>query len=334
MSEQKVLPLMNSVFKPGNAIKAINEFKDKDMKNIARAELHYFMGEADACSRMSDLYLSSQRLELRLSACILSAFSNLTLGNIDITKQRLNEIGKYVQMDISDKSSRECYASCIFAGYLGSVLLHWPTDGLPDMKHYIKYLPQGLQFFAIYIKAHAIYVKGEYERAVGMCQSALLFCDKSYLISMIYLYCMIAICEMNMKNIKEAKKALLMAWNMARKDKLTEPFIEHHGLFQGLIESCIKNEESNKLYAKLSEAVISFSRGWMQVYNKVTQNTVTDQLTTTEFSIAMLASRDWSNQEIADYMGISINTVKHYLSDIYLKVGVKKRSELKDFVLK
>ena len=42
----------------------------------------------------------------------------------------------------------------------------------------------------------------------------------------------------------------------------------------------------------------------------------------------------WSNKEIGEHLGISINTVKHYLTDIFCKLNVKKRDELKKFMLK
>ncbi len=44
------------------------------------------------------------------------------------------------------------------------------------------------------------------------------------------------------------------------------------------------------------------------------------------------ADRDF--REIAEHMGVSLNTVKHYLTDIFNKLHVKKRDELKNFVLK
>lgn len=85
---------------------------------------------------------------------------------------------------------------------------------------------------------------------------------------------------------------------------------------------------------KISDAVITFSRGWMAVHNPASDNPVTDALTTMEFSIAMLACRDWSNQEIADCMGLSVNTVKHIISDILATLHVNSRKELLQFVNK
>lgn len=115
--------------------------------------------------------------------------------------------------------------------------------------------------------------------------------------------------------------------------ELLEPFIEHHGLLRGLIEACIRNRDP-EAYQRITEGVISFSRGWMALHNPENRRKVTGELSTMEFSIAMLASGGWTNKEIGEHLGISINTVKHYLTDIFCKLNVKKRDELKKFMLK
>ena len=48
---------------------------------------------------------------------------------------------------------------------------------------------------------------------------------------------------------------------------------------------------------------------------------------------AIRICRDWNNQEIADYLRFSPNTVKTYLSRIYVKLNIKKRDELKKYML-
>ena len=157
--------------------------------------------------------------------------------------------------------------------------------------------------------------------------------DGCYPIAMEYLYCVIIMCLNNQKKHEEASEILMKAWNMAKPDGFLEPFIEHHGLMLGQIEACIKPTEPEN-YKRLSQVVIAFSRGWMDIHNPQLQSSVTDKLTPMEFSIAMLASKGWTNREIADHLSMSVNTIKHYLSRIFQTLGVEKREELKPFVNK
>ena len=107
--------------------------------------------------------------------------------------------------------------------------------------------------------------------------------------------------------------------------------IEYHGLLQGVLEICLRKGEP-EIYKKLVDNIIAFSRGWMDVHNSQVNGDVTDLLTPLEFSIAMLACRDWTNKEIARHMDLSVNTVKHYVSDILEKLNIDKREKIKDFV--
>ena len=184
-----------------------------------------------------------------MSSCLLYVYSNLTLGRETASRKGLREIQECLEKEMKNPSSAEDRAVSVFAGYMSSVLLHLPVDELPDVELYAVTLPPGIKLFSAYVIAHMAYLKGEYGRALGICEAALMFRDDVYPISMIYLYCMIAMCQMNLKHQQKAKDALMLAWDVAKEDEFLEPFIEHHGLLQGLLESCIRKEDS-KLYNK------------------------------------------------------------------------------------
>lgn len=71
MNKYTVLPLLNSSFEPGKALETVEQFEDKDFRNIAMAELYYFTGRAKECCEITELYLENEKMELRLSACML-----------------------------------------------------------------------------------------------------------------------------------------------------------------------------------------------------------------------------------------------------------------------
>lgn len=303
MCDYVVLPLLNSSFEPGRAREVVEGFVDVDLRNIARAELFYFTGQAEECCEITMGYLSSRVIELKLSACILYGYSNLTLGNVAAAKRGMEGIQSCVKIAMKKKVPKDVYASCLLAGYVGAVLLHLPTDGMPAFGEYSRMLPEGLRLFATYVMAHHTYLNGEIWSAYGMGKAALFMAERSYPISMTYIHCMMAVCAINRKHKQEAQEEMLRSWDP-------------------------------EAYQRITEGVISFSRGWMALHNPENRRKVTGELSTMEFSIAMLASGGWTNKEIGEHLGISINTVKHYLTDIFCKLNVKKRDELKKFMLK
>ena len=80
---------------------------------------------------------------------------------------------------------------------------------------------------------------------------------------------------------------------MARPDRFWEPFIEYHGLLQGLLEVCVRKKEP-EIYKQLAGGIISFSRSWMKIHNPKMQKTVTDLLSPLEFCNAGMPELDQS----------------------------------------
>ena len=154
-----------------------------------------------------------------------------------------------------------------------------------------------------------------------------------YPIPAIYLHLIAVMDYMSMKQTDRAEAHLLKAWEIARPDDLIEGFGEHHGLLGAMLEAVIKPKWPED-FKKMIDITYRFSSGWRRVHNPKTGHDVADDLTTTEFAMAMLAARSWTNQEIADYLNISVNTVKRHISEAMKKLNVENRKDLKQYMLR
>ena len=331
-SNRVVLPLVGSVFSPGKAAEAIDKIEDQELAQIAQAEYYFFSAQAEACVEIVKDYLDSEDIMLRMSADMLYTFVNLTLGDAGAAQYAREDVRQCLNCVMHKDESMDVKAACLFALYVISIFIHIPPEkDTPPLEQYIPYLPVGQRLFAVSLLAHEVYLKQEYSKAKGIVQGAFLMTDGVYPIATIYLNCVLAMCQINLKEQEYAIQSVNQAWEMARLDKFLEPFIEYHGLLQGVLEVCIRKKEP-EIYKKLVDGVIAFSRGWMKIHNPEMQKQVTDLLTPLEFSIAMLACRDWTNQEIAEHLGLSVNTVKHYVSRILESLHIDKREKIKNFV--
>nr|WP_302772711.1 helix-turn-helix transcriptional regulator [Anaerotignum lactatifermentans] len=99
-----------------------------------------------------------------------------------------------------------------------------------------------------------------------------------------------------------------------------------------MLEAVIK-PISPEDFKRIIDITYRFSSGWRRVHNPITGHDVADDLSTTEFAVAMLTARGWTHQEIAEHMNISANTVKSYIMQVKKKLNVKNRKELKKYML-
>lgn len=327
------MPLLNTSYVPGHCLDAIHKMQDPDSQKIAMAEYYYFRGETAQASDIAEAYLSSEALPLRLSACWIYAYANLALNRISQVKQILDTLKKADRL-LETPISVEEKALIIFIISAASTLLHIPRpEKLPELQDYIRHLPQGLRSFAAYVQAHYAYLNGQYGTSVGIAETALAMEAELYPIPTIYLHLVSSMSYMRLKNPDLAKEHLLRAWRIARPDDMIEAFSEHHGLLNGLLETVIKKDWPED-FRRMIAITYSFSAGWRKIHNPATGNDVADDLTTTEFTVSMLAAQDWSNKEIGAHLGISTNTVKIHISSALQKLGITQRKELARFMLK
>ncbi len=327
------MPLINTAFAPGHCLEAVERMVDPDLRRLAMAEYFYFSGRAEEAARECETFLNSPDLVLRLSACLIYAYANLATGQIHRARYAMAEI-EITRRAMDEKTLPQLTALAVFVSTMTAVLLHLPlpedAGHLPDM---LGQLPEGLRFMAIYAQAHNTYLQGNYSGSIGMVETALALQSQLYPIPTIYLHLVATMDYMSLRKTREAKQHLLAAWKIARPDDLIEALGEHHGLLGGMLEAVIKKDWPED-FKRIIAITYRFSAGWRKIHNPDTGHDVADNLTTTEFAAAMLAARDWTNQEIADHMGLSPHTVKRYISTVLQKLNISQRGELKQFMLK
>lgn len=332
LQERAFMPLMNSPFTPGKCLETVEAMEEGVQHDIAWAEYCYFSGQPEKAIEHAKPYLESDDIGARLSACLICSYAHLHFSQDVNALSNLAQIERALH-DIGDDSP-QAQAVTAFVAAAASVLLHLPLpQNMPDMEKVLPLLPQGLRAFALYVQAHFLYLKGQYALSAGIAQAALTMGGDRFPIPAIYLHLVAVMDYMSLKDVEQAHRHLMDAWSYAQPDDLIEGFGEHHGLLGGMLESVIKPKWPDE-FKRIIEITYRFSAGWRRIHNPATGEEVADNLTTTEFALAMLAARGWTNQEIADHLGISINTAKRHLSSAMKKLDVGNRKELQHYMLR
>ena len=327
-----IMPLMNTPFTPGHCLEFVEGIADSRLRDIAMAEYYYFSGRPEEAAQTVEPYLVYPEQMLQLSACLIYAYANLSTGQIQRARQALKEVRQF--LTASGDVPPQVQAAAVFTVTTAAVLLHLPIPPeAGSLQEAVRHLPPGLRMFALYVQAHRTYLEGDYSRSIGIVEAAFAMQEDVYPIPSIYMHLIAVMDYMSLKQVDKAQSHLLTAWELARPDDLIEGFGEHHGLLGGMLEAVLMKGWPED-FKRIIAITYRFSAGWRKVHNPFTGHDVADNLTTTEFATAMLAARGWTNQEIADHMGISLNTVKQYISVALQKLNVKQRRELKDYMLR
>ena len=325
--------LMSSSFSPGTCLAFIESIEDIPQKEMAYAEYYYFSGQHEKAVKYSEMYFNHEDIMMKLSASLIYTFANLSLDRIHSARLGLDRLKEYLEQAMSMETDKKTRACCVFVASAAHTLLHLPVENIPPLAEYLTEFTKGMQLWGAYVLAHKAYLNKEYERSLGIVQACVMTCDKVYPIAMIYLNLVAAMDCMNMREKEKARAYFVKAWELSRPDDLIEGIGEHHGLLQGLIETCLK-KDFPEYYTRIIDITYKFSAGWRRIHNPDTKEDVADNLTTTEFTIAMLANRGWTNKEIAEYLDITQRTVKQHLTCIFNKLNIESRKQLKAFMLR
>ncbi len=325
-----LMPLISSSFALGHAREHAESFADPDARSIALAELAYFQGRPEDALELAGPYLESKDMGLRSSACFISAYSCLPLGRIAKAREALAILERQAESVRGPEAP-----VALFARDAALSLLHLDEGkgGAPTSLAAPRELSEGVRMFLANVRAHQAYLRGDYGHSLGIVEGTLSMASALYPVPALYLHLVGCMSAMSLKQIDYAKDLFARAWDLAKPDGLVQGIAEHHGLLGGLIETCVKPVDPDA-YRRIIDITYRFSAGWRRVHNPRMQEEVADNLTTTEFSIAMLLNRGWTIKEIASFLNVSENTVKTHARRVYAKLGIRNRRELSRFMLR
>lgn len=131
---------------------------------------------------------------------------------------------------------------------------------------------------------------------------------------------------------EQAEASLCAAMDLGLPCGMTTPFADSFTMLGGLMDKCLQ-----RLYPEYRKPVEdlweSSFKNWISFHNKFTRENITTLLTAQEYQIAYLAAKGATYKEIARRMHLSVGRVKNILTNIYGKLCIEKKSQLKNLVV-
>ena len=100
-----------------------------------------------------------------------------------------------------------------------------------------------MRYLALYGRAHALYLRKEYQQAIGEVEAASALMQQAYPVAAIYLNIVGAMASNSLARHEDAQRFFDRAWALALPEGYIEPFAEHHGMLQGLVERKLRGTQ-------------------------------------------------------------------------------------------
>jgi LuxR family transcriptional regulator, maltose regulon positive regulatory protein len=125
-------------------------------------------------------------------------------------------------------------------------------------------------------------------------------------------------------NKEKAVANLLEALEYAANENILMPFIYYHDRIKDLLSDVFKMQSTTR--TNIPKKVIDKLKLALEKREKFMKNNIGSVLSDRELDTLKLIAEDLSNQEIADKLFVSINTVKTHVKNILLKLDVDSRT--------
>ena len=139
--------LMSSAFPLGGCIDFIESLADQDEKMMAYAEYYYFSGHHEKAVEYAEMYLDHPDIMLKMSACLIYTFANLSLNHIHSARMGLNRLTENLDQVMKGNTDRKAKAFGVFVAVAAHTLLHLPVGDIPPLSDYVGEFKKGKQLW-------------------------------------------------------------------------------------------------------------------------------------------------------------------------------------------
>lgn len=205
----------------------------------------------------------------------------------------------------------------------------WVKDG--DFRNFPA---QASLSYMLYLRARYFLCVSQYEAALAVAQTALVFSLREQGITFpeIYLRVVCALSCHCLERTDEAKRWLLEAMQVALPHGFITPFAESVSDFGGIVEQCLE-----QAFPEYYDAVIGqwkrTVKNWIAFHNQFTKDNITSMLSLREYHLAQMVARRVPYAKIAKQYDISVGRLKNIMLEIYEKLFISSRDELAKYVL-
>jgi LuxR family maltose regulon positive regulatory protein len=173
------------------------------------------------------------------------------------------------------------------------------------------------------VLARFYFVKQQYDKALSLTQKLIIVFEKyGRLDLLIELYLLRSLISQKKLETEQSLQALGKAVTLGEQGGFIGLFIECGHELVEIIQRYIKNQGATAYLKNLLDAFNDESDE-----TKVSHHLLPDPLSDREIDVLRHLPGNLTTPEIAEEMVISINTVRTHIKNIYLKLGVHKRSE-------
>ena len=296
---------------------------------LAGADIAYRRGDpepAKQCWRATNC-----RDETKLSAASLATAAAISSGDYALYYEIDGFLRGYLAKAKSDEQ-RELLSLPKILAAVSMVAPGMTPDWLKRCD--FSMFPSEITQFLLYLHMLHLRNTGEYAALLHTANTARLLCAQTHTFTWLDLYILLlaAGASLGLGDELQAKAYLCDALDLGIPCGFIMPFADTLGAFGGMLEQLISQRYPAQL-APINALWSSSFKNWVQFHNQFTKENITTILTAQEYQAAHSLVRGATYAQTARCMNLSVGRIKNLLLNVYGKLHIQKKEQLKTYIL-